>query len=88
MDGFSMKEKTIFRDQSGSMSMIRWFLFIIIILSIFQFTSGIIISFIIVIKDKPDFISLAIALFSGTAIETGIGMIGKVISKKFEEKNE
>lgn len=83
-----MKEKTIFRDAKGCMSMIRWFLFVLAILICLQFLSGIVISFLIVFRREPDFIPLAIALFSGIAIETFIGIFGKIISKKFEIEKE
>ncbi len=82
-----MKQKTIFRDQFGCMSMGRWFLFILVLLISLQFLSGLVISFIIVFIKQPDFIPLAIALFSGTAIESLTGVMLKTISKKIEMSN-
>ena len=85
--GDYMKQKTIFRDQFGCMSMGRWFLFILIILIFLQFVSGLIISFIIVFKKQPDFIPLAIGLFSGMAVEALVGMLLKTVSKNIEMSN-
>jgi len=80
--------KTILTDEKGLVSLLRFLLVWVMVLISVTLGFGLIFTGIVILFEVEGYNDILIIIFTSVGFETLIGIVGKVIQKKFEGSNE